>query len=160
MSLCETDGVSEQLTEYISNGGCLVDISPSSSQLTVSHVLLQTRSSREASLVESDSETVSSLLAATMELTDDMLTAISRWDSDSEYFDALDESIRLTLSPVAMRTDKVKVLTVKEKDILTSSTLMNNVTLSLKVYSLFLSNKQEFVCCLINRVIGLLLTTF
>jgi len=112
-----TDDITGQLTEYIENGGSLIETTnTSSSQLTASNGLRPLQhSSREAILKESDAESVS--LTHTQQCTNSATVTMD--DSDLEFFDALDDFVEVT--PVTMTTDNVKVLTVTYKNVLTSS---------------------------------------
>ena len=128
-TLHHTDDVSQQLSEYISNGGYLVD--PTNAVPSASIGLLPgeplEHSSADVSLKESDGDSVP---VTTLELTDGAMdTMATQEDSDSEFFDALDRSIRMR-SPVAMTTERVKILTGKKEESLTSSLLTSKVLLS------------------------------
>ena len=125
-----TDDVSQQLI-----------IDSTSTALLLSNGLLPGKqfepTSTDISLKESDSESVS---VTALELTDGaMVTMPTQEDSDLEFFDALDRSIKMT-SPVTMTTEKFEVLTFKEKESLTSSLITSKVLLASNKDQLNLNN--------------------
>ena len=71
-----------------------------------------------------------------------MVTMPSQEDSDMEFFDALDRSIKMT-SPVTMTTEKFEMLTFKEKESLTSSLITSKVLLASDKDQLKLNNDNN-----------------
>ena len=125
-----TDDVSQQLI-----------IDSTSTALLLSNGLLPGKpfepTSRDISLKESDIESVS---VTALELTDGaVVTMPTQEDSDLEFFDALDRSIKMT-SPVTMTTEKFEMLTFKEKESLTSSLITSKVLLASDKDQLNLNN--------------------
>jgi len=87
-------------------------------------------------LKESDTESVSSASAAILESTDggQLSTTVAKEDDeDSEFFDALEHSNTVTSSSVTTATENVELLTVKDTDLLTSTSLASTTSVSPKV---------------------------
>ena len=124
--LDHSDHVTQQLAGNISNGGFTVEtVSAASSEITPSNELLPGQplepSSTDISLKECDVESVSSLPEATLELTNGSMATVvtDNEESDSEFFDALDKSIKIS-PPITMTTE---MLIVTEKESVTSKVL-------------------------------------
>ena len=92
----------------------------------------------DVSIKEYDEESVSSMSAEVTGVT--MVT--KEEDSDSEFFDALDNPIKVTLSPITMTTEKVDMMRVKDKDSLTNSSTTTDSKVS---SSSNISDKEEVI---------------
>ena len=105
-TLYHNDDVSEQLMQYINNDECFVT---HSSHLTSTNGWLPGRplECTDVSMKEYDVESVSSMTTTTLGLAG-VYMATEEEDSNSEFFDALDNSIKVTSSPVTMTTEKVE----------------------------------------------------
>ena len=142
-ALHHSDDVTEQLIQYIGNDECFVETTATAaapSHVTSNNGLLPGRpleySPTGVSIKEYDVESVSSVSAATLEFT--MIT--NGEDSDSEFFDALDNSIKVTSSPVTMTTENSSTnfsITANSKVTSSSST-----TTKEEVIPLYDSNSQ------------------
>ena len=111
-TLHHNDDVSEQLMQYINNDEHFVT---HSSHLTSTNGWLPGRP-LDVSINEYDVESVSSMSTTTLALTG-VHMATEEEDSNSEFFDALDNSINVTSSsPVTMTIEKVE-----DKESLTTS---------------------------------------
>ena len=99
-------------------------------------------SSIDVNLKESDGD---NFPVITMKLTNCVMDTMAiQEDSDSEFFDALDTSIRMR-SPVTMTTERVEMLTGKKKESLTSSIMTSKVLLSSDKDHLTSNNQQPNV---------------